>query len=83
MFFFTFLRYFNLEKNIRFEAIQNGTKSEFSRLEQRTVIIFLVAEMCKAYEIYRRMCDVYEEVCFSPKTFYNWEKRGLGTMSLS
>ena len=35
------------------------------KLEQRSVIKFLMAEKCKPYEIYRRMWDVYWEVCFS------------------
>ena len=35
-----------------FEAIQNGNKSKYSRLEQRSVIKFLVAEKSKPCEIY-------------------------------
>ena len=38
---------------------------ECSKLEQRLVIKVLLAEKCKPYEIYRRMCDVYKEDCFS------------------
>ena len=30
-------------------------------------ITFLVAEMCKPYEIYRRMSDAYGETCLSKK----------------
>ena len=37
------------------------------QIEQRSVIKYLLAEMCKACEIYRKMCDVYEEVYFSKK----------------
>ena len=36
-----------------------------SRLEQRSILEILVTEKCKPSEIYRRMCDVYREVCFS------------------
>ena len=38
-----------------------------SRIEQISVIKFLVAEQCKPSEIFRRMSDVYEEACFSQK----------------
>ena len=44
-----------------------ANQSDCSSLEQRSVTKFLVAEKCKPYKIYRRMCDVYEEVCFSKK----------------
>ena len=47
----------------------NQTKS--SRFEQRSVKKFLVAEKCNPCEIYRRMCDVYREACFSQKMFTN------------
>ena len=40
---------------------------ESSRLEQRFVIEFQVAEKCKQCEIYRRMCDAYVEARFSQK----------------
>ena len=40
---------------------------ECSRLEQRSVIKFMVMEKCKPCEIYRRMCDVYEKAIFSKK----------------
>ena len=32
---------------------------------------FFMAEKCKSYEIYRRMCDMYRGVCFSQKMFIN------------
>ena len=38
-----------------------------SKLEQRSAIKFLLAEKCKACEIYRRMYDVNGEAYFSPK----------------
>ena len=39
------------------------------RLKQRFVITFLVAENCKSCEIYRRMCDIYGETCFSKNKY--------------
>ena len=33
--------------------------------EQRSVIKFLVGKKCKPCEIYKRICDVYREMCFS------------------
>ena len=49
------------------ELVENQT--EFPRLEQRSVIKVLVAEEWKPWEIYRRMCDVFREACFSQKMF--------------
>ena len=40
-------------------------QTECSRLEQRSVVKFLVAEKCKLGEFFRRMCDVDRETCFS------------------
>ena len=48
-----------------------ANQTECSRLEQRFVIIFLVAEKCKPCEIYKRTCDVYQEACFGQKMFTN------------
>ena len=42
-------------------------QTECSSLEQRSVIKFLLTEKCKSCEIYRKMCDVYGEVCFNLK----------------
>jgi len=42
-----------------------------SRIEQRSVIKFLVEEQCKPSEIFRRMSAVYEKACFSQKMFTN------------
>ena len=74
--------YFNL-KNISFEVIPNGSKSECSRFEQRSVIKFLVAEKCKTFEIYRRMCYVYGETCSSQKNLYKWAKYRFATTNLN
>ena len=42
---------FQSHKNICLNPIQNDGKSECSKLEQRSVMKFLVAEMCKSYKI--------------------------------
>ena len=42
-----------------------------SRVEQRSVRKFLVAELSKPSEIFRRMSDVYDEACFSQKMSTN------------
>ena len=66
-----------------FGPIQNGDKSnKFSRHEQRSVIKFLVAEKCKPYEIHRKICDVYQEACFSPNV-YKWTKHWFAATNLS
>ena len=49
---------FKPPKNICFEPIQNVNKSSYSRLEQRSIIKFLLADKCKPCEIYKRMCNV-------------------------
>ena len=51
-----------------FEMVANET--DCSSLEQKSVIKFLVIGKCKPWEIYRRMCDVYGEDCFSKKKFF-------------
>ena len=56
---------------------------ESLRLEQRSVIKFLVAEKCKPCEIYRRLCDVYETASFSQKNVYKWTKHKFATTTLS
>ena len=43
---------------------------ECSRLEQRSVLEFLVAEKGKPCDIYRRMNDVYAEAHFSLQNVY-------------
>ena len=44
-------------------------KEAFSRIEQQSVIKFLVAEGCKAVKIYRRMSTVYGATSFSRNIF--------------
>ena len=48
-----------------------ANKTECSGVEQRSILKFLVAKKCKPWEIYRRMWNVYGEVCFSKKIFTN------------
>ena len=58
-------------------------QTEYSWLEQRSVIKFLEVEKYIRYEIYTRMFDVYKEACFSQKSIYKWIRRGFATTSLS
>ena len=52
--------YFNITKIFLLRLFKNmSNQTECSRLEQRSVIKFLVAEKCKPCEIYRRIYDVY------------------------
>ena len=54
---------------------------EGSRLKYKSVMKFLVAKMCKPYEIHRRMCNVYGKEYFSQKNLYKWAKYGLAITS--
>ena len=54
---------------------------KLNRLEQRSVIKFLMAEKCKQWEIHSTMCDVYGEVCFNEKK--KRAKNSFATMRLS
>ena len=71
--------YFSLAKVFvlrLFKVVANQT--ECSRLEQRSVIKFLVAEKCNPCETYRKMYDVFRETYFiEKKMFTNWLKIGL------
>ena len=64
-------------QNTHFEAIPNGGKSEYSRIEQRSVISFRVIKKCKSCNIYRRMCDVNGEADFSKKNICKWDQQGF------
>ena len=55
---------------------------ECSRLEQRSVIKFFLTKKCKLCVIYRKMCDVYREACFSQKMFTNDHNIGLPPQAL-
>ena len=68
---------FQSHRNICSEAIQNGSTSEGSKLKRKSVIKFLEAVKCKPCEIYRRICDVHREACFSQKMFTNQLNMGL------
>ena len=54
-----------------------------SRIEQQSVIKFLVAKECKPVEIRRRMSTVYGATCFSQQNVYkwaNWFKEGRSSI---
>ena len=53
-----------------------------SRIEQQSVIKFLVAEGCKLVEIHRRMSTMYDATCFSQKNVYKWAKLFKGQSSV-
>ena len=55
---------------------------EYSRLEQKSLIKFLVTENCKSCEIYTRMCDLYGEAYLVNKNVYKWAKHGFATICL-
>ena len=57
--------------------------NQYSKLEQRSVINFLLAEKCKPCEIYRRICNVYGETCFSEKSVHKSARHEFATKSLS
>ena len=46
-----------------FKMVKNHT--EFSKFEKSFVLKSLVAEKCQSFDLYRRICDVYGEVCFN------------------
>ena len=50
---------------------------KFSKLEQMSFIKYLVVAKCKSCEIYRRMCDVYEEAYSPNRIFINGLDTGL------
>ena len=54
-----------------------ANQTECSRLEQRSVIKFLLAEKCKPCEIYTRMCIVYREAWLSQRLLTNGLNIGL------
>ena len=58
---------FQSYRNICFEAIKNGDKSEWSCLNRGLSSSFLVTDKYKLYKIYYRLCYAYEEPCSSIK----------------
>ena len=61
--------YLNLTKEFVLRLFKMAIIKKCSRLEQRSVIKFLVAEKCKQCEVYRRMCNVYGEAYFNKKKY--------------
>ena len=64
-----------------FEMVEN--QKQCSKLEQRSVVKFLLAEKYKPCKIYRRMRDVHGEVCLNQKDVYKSSKLGFATTSQS
>ena len=58
-----------------FRMVANTTV--YTRLEQRSLIRFLVAEKCKPCEIYRRMYNVYRKAFLVQKIFTDELNMGL------
>ena len=58
-------------------------QTECSRLEQRSVIKFLLVEKCKPYEIYKRMCNECWEACFCFKKMFTNGLNMFAIVSLS
>ena len=58
-------------------------QTECFRLEQRSVIKFLMAKKYKPNEIHRRKHNVYKEACFSKKNVYKWAKHDFSAINLS
>ena len=58
-------------------------QTEYSRLEQMSVIKFFVAKKWKPYKIYKRMCDVYEEACFSKKKKKKKKKKFINGINIT
>ena len=48
-----------------------ANQTECSRLQQRSVVKFLLGEKCKPCENHKRLCDGYRETHFSQKMFTN------------
>ena len=68
---------FNFTKIFLLRLFKIATnQTECSKHEQRFVINILVAKRCKPYEIYR-ICDMYEETCFSQNSLYKWINHGF------
>ena len=61
-------------KNVCFEAIQGAILKQV--LQARTEV-YDQAEKCEPREIYRKMCEVYREAYFFPKSFHKYFNMGL------
>ena len=51
------------------------------KIKEFSLIEFLMAQKCKALEIYRRICDMFEGSCFHQKIFRNVLNRILPRLS--
>ena len=77
--------YFNLTKISILQLFKMASnQKKCSRLEQRSVIIFLMAEKCKQCKIYRKMCDMCtKKHVLVKKNIYKWAKYEFATISWS
>ena len=64
-----------IKKNVSRLFKMASTKTESSRLEQRSVVKFSMVEKCKPCQIFRRMCYAYGEACFT--SFFKFLDRGI------
>ena len=72
-------KYFNLANIFVLRLFKiTAYQIECFRLEQRSVIKFLVAEKCKPYED-REKCVVYKEKHVLVKNVYEWAKNDFAT----
>ena len=53
------------------------------KYQHRSAIKFLVTGKWKPWEIYKIICDVYREACFSQKSVYKRDKHELVSMNLN
>ena len=54
-----------------------SNQTECSSIEQSSFLKYLVASRYKPWEIYRKMCDLYREACFSQNILTNGLNMGL------
>ena len=60
-----------------------GNQTDYTRLDQKSVTKFLLAEKCKLFEIYRKFTMCTEKHVFVKKNVYEWAKQRFTTMSLN
>ena len=76
--------YFNLSETSALKLFQmTANDTVYTRLEQSSVSKYLLVEKCKQCENYRKICYVYREACFSPKSVDKWYKHGFATINLN
>ena len=65
--------------------IDRSVEGQYITFEQSTVDVLFVTAKCKPCEIFRIICDAYEEACFSNKKedLYKWAKIGFASRKQS